>query len=269
MKMIAGNPRHTSGQQSAVNRIVIHATVSPCVRGGARSVAVFFQSDSAGGSAHYVVDPGEVIQCYTERTICWHAPPNTGSIGVELCDPQKGPGSRWGDAAHEAMLQQAARLVRQIAARWDVPLRQLSVADVKAGRRGICGHADVSKAFRKTDHTDPGEAFPWDHFMDLVKGEEPKPVPTPEHDDNPVPEFERTLRVASPMLRGDDVKTWQAKARRFSPSLAVDGWYGADSRRACEAIQREVGMPVTGVVDAETWLLTWVWEPDTTKEKSS
>lgn len=94
----------------------------------------------------------------------------------------------------------------------------------------------------------------------------PKP---PVHDDNPVPEFERTLRLASPMMRGDDVRTWQDGVRRFMPRLLVDGWFGADSKRACEAMQRTVGMPVTGVVDEEAWLLTWVWEPEPKKEKSS
>lgn len=254
--------RH-GGSQSQVNRIVIHATVSPCVRGGAMNVARYFQSSKAGGSAHYTVDPGEIVASVREGTIAYHAPPNTSTIGIELCDPQKGPGSRWADGDHEAMLRLAAGLVRQVAKRWDVPLRRLTVAEVKAGKRGICGHVDVSNAFRQTDHSDPGPDFPWAHFMALVKGE-----PKPGGDDNPVPEFERPLKVTSPMTRGDDVHAWQAKARRFSPSLVVDGWYGPASKRACEAVQREVGMPVTGVVDAETWLLTWVWTPDA-KEKSS
>jgi N-acetyl-anhydromuramyl-L-alanine amidase AmpD len=168
MKMIPGYPGHTSGSQSSVSRIVIHGTVSPCVKGGAESVAKYFQSSGAGGSAHYVVDPSEVVQCYSEKTICWHAPPNANSIGVELCDPQTGASSRWADANHEAMLVRAAALVREIAARWNVPLVRLSVADLKAGRRGICGHVDVSQAFHQTDHTDPGSGFPWAHFMDLV-----------------------------------------------------------------------------------------------------
>lgn len=267
MKQIAGNPNHTSGTQRSVTRIVIHATVSPCVTGGAQAVAKYFQSKKAGGSAHYVVDPREIVRCYDESAICWHAPPNTGSIGIELCDPQKGPAARWQDDDHQAMLKLAAGLVRRVAARWDVPLRRLSVADLKAGRHGICGHVDVSNAFRQTDHSDPGDGFPWAAFMDLVKGDQPEP--TPDEDDNPVPEFVRELRVATPMMRGDDVEKWQAKARRFSPRLAVDGWYGADSKRACEAVQREVGMPITGVVDAETWLLTWVWELDTTKGTKS
>nr|WP_240971240.1 peptidoglycan recognition family protein [Microbispora sp. CL1-1] len=170
------------GTQNSVTRIVIHGTVSPCQRGGAVNVAHYFQTPGAGGSAHYVVDPGEVVRCLAETTVAYHAPPNTGTIGVELCDPQKGAASRWGDDDHEAMLRLAADLVRRIAQRWDVPLRRLTVADVKAGKRGICGHVDVSKAFHQSDHTDPGDAFPWGHFMALVCGETPKaakPAPTP------------------------------------------------------------------------------------------
>lgn len=171
---IPGYSGHTSGTQTAVNRIVIHATVSPCVKGGARNVARYFQSSGAGGSAHYVVDPGEIIRCYAETTVTWHAPPNAGSIGIELCDPQKGTAARWADADHEAMLRLAAKLVREVAARWKVPLARLSVADLKAGKRGICGHVDVANAWHKTDHGDPDIAgpFPWTRFMSLVTSEE-------------------------------------------------------------------------------------------------
>lgn len=163
---------HHGGSQSSVNRIVIHATVSPCVRGGAKSVANYFATTTRAASAHYVVDPGVVVQCLTERTIGYHAPPNTGSIGIELCDPQTGAASRWQDANHQAMLEVAARLTKQVAQRWSVPLVKLSAADLKAGKRGVCGHVDVSNAFGLTDHSDPGTGFPWAQFMDLVKGED-------------------------------------------------------------------------------------------------
>lgn len=162
--------RHHGGTQTAVTRIVIHGTVSPTVRGGARSVANYFKTVSRPASAHYVVDPGEVVQCVRENTVAYHAPPNTGSIGIELCDPQKGASSRWDDAGHEAMLKLAADLVRDVAKRWGVPLRRLTVADLKAGRKGICGHVDVSNAFGQTDHSDPGTGFPWARFMQLVTG---------------------------------------------------------------------------------------------------
>lgn len=164
--------RNHGGTQSAVNRLVIHGTVTPCGDGWARRVAADFHTTSRDASAHYVIDPGEIVQCLTESTVGYHAPPNTGSLGFELCDPQAGSSSRWKDANHEAMLRRAAALVRARAKHWGVPLVKLSAADLKAGRRGICGHADVSAAWHLTDHIDPGTGFPWAHFMDLVKGED-------------------------------------------------------------------------------------------------
>ncbi|MCW2919138.1 MAG: hypothetical protein JWN52_7206 [Actinomycetia bacterium] len=168
------------GAQTAVSRIVIHATVSPCKPGGARNIAEYFRSPGAGGSAHYVIDPGEIVQCVKENVVAYHAPPNTGSIGIELCDPQAGPGSRWVDSGHEAMLVRAAALVREVAARWNVPLVKLGPKDLLAGKRGICGHIDVSNAWHKTDHGDPEEhgPFPWDHFMALIQETEMTPKET-------------------------------------------------------------------------------------------
>lgn len=164
--------RQHGDEQGTISRIVIHGTVTPCARGRARGVANDFHTTSRDASAHYVVDPGEIVQCLREDVVGYHAPPNTGSIGVELCDPQKGAGSRWADADHEAMLALAAPLVRDIASRHGIPIRRLSAADLRAGKRGICGHVDVSNAFGKTDHIDPGSAFPWTHFLDLVNGTE-------------------------------------------------------------------------------------------------
>lgn len=249
------------GSQNQVNRIVIHGTVSPCVVGGARAVARYFQSSSAGGSAHYVVDPSETVACVRETTVAYHAPPNTNTIGLELCDPQKGSSSRWRDANHEAMLERAAALVREVAARWNVPLRKLTVAQMKAGARGICGHVDVSKAFGQTDHSDPGSGFPWDHFMELVHGEEEEPEPKVVVKDG-VPQWPgRTLKVGEPMQRGDDVKTWQAKLAARGWDITVDGWYGPDSRTVCRGYQRATGLPDTGDVDRATWQMTWSWKP--------
>lgn len=162
--------RRHGGKQSAVTRIVIHATVSPCVRGGARNVARYFQSQAAGGSAHYIVDPGEIVQAVKDNVVAHHAPPNTGTLGVELCDPQKGDPSRWADDAHEAMLRRAAGLVRELADKYNVPLVRLTALDLQKGKRGICGHVEVSRAFGRTDHGDPdiGGRFPWAHFMQLI-----------------------------------------------------------------------------------------------------
>jgi N-acetyl-anhydromuramyl-L-alanine amidase AmpD len=166
-----GPAAHTSaGANKPVRRIVVHCTVSPCEPGGARNIGAYFRSAAANGSAHYVVDPRETVQCVYDGIIAWHAPPNQYSIGVELCDPMKGKAARWADENHHAMLRRAANLVAALCLAYDIPVRKLDAADLRAGRLGIVGHDDVSEAFRQSSHWDPGPAFPWPMFMTLVRG---------------------------------------------------------------------------------------------------
>lgn len=185
---IEGNQAHTSGANGPITRVVMHATVSPCEVGGARKVARYFQSDSAGGLAHFVVDPSETVQSCQESISCWHAPPNGGSLGVELCDPQAGPSERWYDAPHQQMLSRAAALVADLCARHNVPVEYVNSAGLKAARHGITMHSDVSQAFHKSSHTDPGTGFPMAHFVDLVaKASRPAPKPALKPAPKPVP----------------------------------------------------------------------------------
>lgn len=182
-----GPPFRSSGTgNKPIQRVVIHCTVSPCEPGGARNIAAYFRGSTAGGSAHYVVDPETVVQSAYDSVVAWHAPPNSHSIGIELCDPMKGPGRRWQDKRHQAMLQRAAKLTAQLCAAYDVPIRKVDDADLRAGRKGICGHADVSDAFKQSTHWDPGPAFPWPQFMDMVRAaareftSKPPPMPQPD-----------------------------------------------------------------------------------------
>jgi hypothetical protein len=173
---VPGYSGHMSGDNGVVTRIVTHGTCSATVDGGALNNAHYFQDPNSGGLAHYVVDPDNIIQCCPENTACWHAPPNHGSIGIELTDPQGADNiqsgasdpARWGNPDHEKMLTLGARLTAEIAARHNIPLVRLSVQDLLDGKSGICGHADVSAAFHQSDHADPGSDFPWAHYMNLI-----------------------------------------------------------------------------------------------------
>lgn len=161
---------HGAATNLPPTRVVIHATVSPCVAGGARNVATYFQSPQAGGSAHVIADPGELVRCVPDNVVAYHAPPNAHSLGIELCDPSAGDPARWGDKAHQAMLALAAGQVREWCDAYSIPAVWLSPADLVAGRRGITSHANVSAAWHETDHTDPGAGFPVAGFLDLVTG---------------------------------------------------------------------------------------------------
>ncbi len=171
-----GPAAHDSGPgNKPIQRIVMHCTVSPCVEGQARRTAAWFRDPDSRGSAHYVVDPGEVVQVVFDSVIAWHAPPNDGSIGVELCDALVSPewdrahAARWRDENHTRMLRRASRLVARLALAYDVPIVRRSADDLRAGRRGITGHVDVSRAFGQSSHWDPGVTFPWRDFMQRVE----------------------------------------------------------------------------------------------------
>lgn len=175
--------RYTPGSNKPISRIVIHSTVSPCVPGGARSICSYFRSNSAKGSAHYVIDPAEIVQAAYDSVIAWHAPPNQHSIGNEMCDipgpvPDEPRGSarwkalrrawRWIKPNQQRMLRKTARLTAQQCLAFDIPIRFLKVDDLRQGKHGITTHANVSLAFGESTHWDPGW-WPRRRFMRLVR----------------------------------------------------------------------------------------------------
>ena len=165
-----GPAAHTSsGDNKPINRIVLHSTVSPCEPGGAREIAAYFRSPSAGGSAHYVVDPKETVQVVYDGVIAWHAPPNQHSIGIEMCDyPSAESADRWDDRNHGAMLERVARLTARLCLAYNVPIAFLDIDDLRAGKRGITTHNNVSQAWHESSHWDPG-MWPREKFMHLVE----------------------------------------------------------------------------------------------------
>jgi N-acetyl-anhydromuramyl-L-alanine amidase AmpD len=224
---IPANSNHTGGRQSGFTRIVLHATVSPCVRGGARNVARYFQDPAAGGAAHYVVDPGEVVQCVQTNRVAYHAPPNQNSVGIELCDPQTGSPARWADPDHRAMLQHAAQLVHELTEEGAVPVTYVDATALRAGRGGITEHNDVSLAFHQSSHTDPGSGFPISHFLDMVRAlavppghTQPSPIPSPAAQEaRMIVQFENELavwEVVGSRLVHITKQAWQARGLKLA-----------------------------------------------------
>lgn len=67
--------------------------------------------------------------------------------------------------------------------------------------------------------------------------------------------YERELALESKRLNGDDV--WVVQRYLYEngyPGVGeIDGWFGPATRDAVRAFQRNIGLPVTGMVDATTW----------------
>lgn len=195
--------KHSGTGNKPIHRIVIHETQSPTKTGGARAIARFFQSPSAGGSTQYVVDPDEEIQAGYDDLICWGAPPNSHSLHVEMCavsstsltkwfggslprgvretgeedtreDLDPGPAVRFANIfraltpSYRKLLDRTARLTAELCLAYDVPPYWRTAADLKAGRKGVTTHRQVSLAWGLSSHWDPG-AWPRRAFMRRVR----------------------------------------------------------------------------------------------------
>lgn len=103
----------------------------------------------------------------------------------------------------------------------------------------------------------PGDVLEAVAFSGWTGGTRP-PAPPPAPVGPPWPG--RLLRQP-PMVRGDDVRTWQAQMVRRGWALAVDGIYGPQSERAARQFQRAHNLVVDGIVGPITWGATWSAPP--------
>ncbi|WP_346776791.1 peptidoglycan recognition family protein [Streptomyces sp. HNM0574] len=113
-------------------------------------------------SWHYTLrsSDGHVAQHVANKDVAWHSGNwyvNSASIGLEhegfLADPDA-----W---FTEAMYRSSARLVRHLAAEYDIPL----------DRQHILGHDNVpgvTPAAIPDMHTDPGPYWDWAHYFELL-----------------------------------------------------------------------------------------------------
>ena len=158
----------TTGRR--IDLLVVHTAEIAERAGAALAVARWFARRETEVSAHYCVDDRAVVQCVRERDIAWHARGgNATSIGIELAGVAAQSAAEWDDGYSRAVLVRAAELGARVCSRHRLPVVWLGPADLRAGRRGITGHADVSAAFKRSDHWDPGPAFPVGRFLTLVQ----------------------------------------------------------------------------------------------------
>jgi N-acetyl-anhydromuramyl-L-alanine amidase AmpD len=163
---------------AAVRLVVLHTTENPCAPGVARAVARYFAGPGAPeASAHYVVGPDELILCVPEASTAWHAPPaNFYSIGVEQTGRAAFTPDDWQSASAQAMLARSAALVADLCDRYGLPVVFVDAAGLAREDAGITTHVEVSKAFRVSDHTDPGPSFPMDDFLAAVAAARTRPL---------------------------------------------------------------------------------------------
>lgn len=162
-------PARWYGGSQTPHRIVMHSTVSPCKAGQARAVGYFFAHEDAKTSAHYGVDPEEVVQYVADHHVAYHCGYNQDSIGVEMCEyPSLTNPARWLTPNQIKMRRRAQRLVARLCLAYDIPAQFLTVDELLMGERGITTHNNMSKAFKRSTHWDPG-TWPQRLFMRGVR----------------------------------------------------------------------------------------------------
>lgn len=157
---------HDNGprKKSDIKYVVLHSTEGSTAQGA----AAWFSNERSGGSANLVVDDKECYRTVDDLVIPWAAPPlNTNGYHIEQAGYSKWTKAKW--LLHINTIRRAAYKTATRCHEYNIPVQWLSVEDLKAGKKGITSHANVSAAFHLSDHTDPGPNYPVTVFISLTK----------------------------------------------------------------------------------------------------
>lgn len=67
----------------------------------------------------------------------------------------------------------------------------------------------------------------------------------------------RYVKLANPMMHGDDARTWQAQMTHRGWVISADGWWGPQSDHILRAFQAEKNLSVDGVLGPQSWTAAW------------
>lgn len=231
----------TNGRR--IDGIVVHTMEYPEKGTAAEDIANFFHVGSKKASAHYTIDHDSEVQCVLDRDVAYHAPGvNHNFLGFEHSGYARQTPAEWQDSASQGVLKRSGALAGLKCLQYDIPIIWLSPNELQANRRGITSHWNVTQAFRKSTHTDPGTSFPVEQYLQFVqdgynffKGGRGSTSPS----------VHRTLREGDVGL---DVSFVQGKL-----NLQADGNFGPQTKAAVIAFQKWVGLIADGVVGQQTW----------------
>ena len=200
MIVVAPNRYNNRGLTTKIG-VVVHTAEGPESAGGYTSLMYLFTVPGTtpvgdhmiGAAYHAVANPdGWFTEILPGSAAPYSAPPwNESAWHIVMPGRASQSRAEWlGDISRQ-YIKGVARFIADRCALDSIPLHRLTVDEMKAaGTRpttglGYCGHVDVSLAYRKSTHTDPGPNFPWDVLaQDIVGLVAPPPI---EEDDMPKP----------------------------------------------------------------------------------
>lgn len=237
--------RRTSGTRpvSGIRWIVVHDSEADLPTTGAEAVGRYFESKAAQGSTHFGVDNDTTQRYLPDNAIAWGAPgANTTGIHIEFMGKASHSRAKW-LSHHGLMFKRGGWLIAHLAKKYGVPIKLLTVTEIKAGQKGIVTHALLTKALRRGTHTDPGPGFPMDLLLSYARY------------------YRQWLPIAKrPVLKRGDKGFWVLQLKR---KLAKAGYagkmdltsdvFGPGTEAALNAFKKAKGLPVNGIAGLGTW----------------
>jgi N-acetyl-anhydromuramyl-L-alanine amidase AmpD len=169
-----------------VDYLVIHTMELPCRAGMAQRLGERFRDcgPERPVSAHFGIDPEAVFQYVRESDVAWHCPKcNSRGVGLEHAGyaiPPRQAGrviaaaTDWDSPEGRAVLERSAALAARLCVAWAIPVVHLNPEALTRGQRGLVGHADATRAYPGSGtHVDPGPAWPWDKYLQLISAYHP------------------------------------------------------------------------------------------------
>lgn len=163
-------PRLGTAGARTVRVVVIHSAENEERADSAESLGRYFQHPDYESSSHVGVDNNSICQYVGDSHIAYAAPGcNHDGIQIELTGKARQTRTQWLDTFGIGLLSFAADATAQYCLKFKLPPVKLTNAELKAGKKGIVGHYQVSEVYKKSDHADPGVGFPWDYFLTTVE----------------------------------------------------------------------------------------------------
>ena len=256
-----------SGRQRPLNLIVLHSTESSEIDSGAEANAAYFASGTVVASAHIVVDNNSEVRCVKDEDTAFAAPgANANGLQLEMVGRAAQGAAQWSDDYSKAMIGRAVKIVANWCVVHNIPPVFVNASGLKKNQAGITFHAEVTKAFGKSTHTDPGKSFPIKDFLAAVENEikslkdvnpvvvpEVKPVaekPVEKPKTSKIPDFPGSLRIGH---RGPEVSKLQEALNTKGFKLDVDGIFGAWTASALRKFAVSVKLPDSNILTVNTW----------------
>lgn len=150
--------------------VVVHDMETAEASDTAERLARAASTWSRKASWHVGVDNDSEVRSVRDADTAYAAKgANTRGLHIEHAGRASQTAEQWRDHFSDAMLARSAKIAHLWHREFDIPVRRLTVDQVRRYEPGFTDHATVEKAFPSSGHWDPGPNFPWAYYLDLVR----------------------------------------------------------------------------------------------------